>query len=182
MNNRNLLKLGGLCALLVALSYFIVGLAYLFLPAEQKGGTLLHDPEKFLLSMAQNSTLITIHHFSFGLGALLAIAVVMARSAIQATNYFVSIDPHMWLGYGLVGIWIFTISFVALRQRIQPRMLGLLGIAGGLLYFFIEFGTILNSELLITLAAGIGAMIVGPLWYGWVGWILRKKETADRVF
>jgi Domain of unknown function (DUF4386) len=234
MRNTNLFKIGGTCALLVGISCLIVGLTYLFLPAEQKGGTLLHDPEKFLLSMAKNSTLITIHHLSFGLGALLGIGVVLAllelmrsfnegmirwmsylgflgfsvtavdnfrivtlepiraaayvsgdaitQSAIKATGYFVSIDPHMWLGYGLVGLWIFTVSFVALRSHVLPKAFNLLGLVVGFLYFFVEFGTVLKSELLITLAAGFGAIIIGPLWYGRLSQILRKKEMAGKTF
>jgi hypothetical protein len=180
--------------------------------------------------MARNSTLITIHHLSFGLGALLGIAVVIAllelmrsfnegwirwasylgylgfsvtavdnfriltlepiraaryvsgdavtQSAIKATDYFISIDPHMWLGYGLVGLWIFSVSLVALRSHVLPGVLSFFGLVAGFLYFFVEFGTVLKSELLITLAAGIGATIVGPLWYGWLGLILRKKELG----
>jgi len=44
MAERGIRRTGGACAALLAVSYVVAGLTYLLLPAEQKGGTLLHHP------------------------------------------------------------------------------------------------------------------------------------------
>jgi len=219
-------RLGSVCAIFLGISYAAVGLSYLLLPAEQQGGTLLHDSEKFLISMFQSPVLITIHHLAFGLGALLGLAVVfavydLARSFNEAwvrwlsglgflgfavtavdnfkivaaepvraarymagdaavkiimreTDYLISVDPHMWLGYGLVGVWILAVSWILVRNRAVPRIFGLLGIAGGCIYIFVEVGTVLRSEIWLT-AAALGAVIAGPVWYIWLALILGKR-------
>lgn len=221
---------GPVCAVLLAVSYTVVGLSYLLLPLEQRGGTLLHDPEKFLVSMARSPTLITVHHMAFGLGALLGLAVVFAvfdltrlfheswarwlsglgtlgfavtaidnfkivatepvraarymagdaavKAIIKQTDFLVSIDPHMWIGYGLVGVWVLGTSWILLRNRAVHRIFGALGICIGLVYFFVEVGTVLRSEAWLAVAAALGAVIAGPVWYVWLAMILRKQTSA----
>ena len=230
MENEKSGRFGYACAILLAMSYVIVGLTYLFLPADQKGGTMLHDPEKFLASMNQAPALITIHHLAFGLGALVGLAVVLAvfdlardyhkaavrwasglgllgfavtaidnfkivanepvraaryisgdpvmKSIMKATDYLVSVDPQMWLGYGLVGFWALAGSWILWRNKAVPRVFGILGIAVGLSYFFVEIGTVIRSEIWLTVAAAAGAVIVGPVWYVWLAMILRKWGRA----
>lgn len=227
MANVKSSRLGSVCAILLGISYAVIGLSYLLLPAPQRGGTLLHDPEKFLISMFQSPVLITIHHLAFGLGALLGLAVVFAvydlarpfneawmrwlsglgflgfavtavdnfkivaaepiraarymagdaavKSIMRETDYLVSVDPHMWLGYGLVGLWVLAVSWILMRNRAVPRFFGLLGIASGFVYFFVEVGTVLRSEVWLTAAAALGAVIAGPVWYIWLALILRKR-------
>ena len=68
-------KFGGTCAILLGVSYVVVGITYLLLPAAQKSGS---DPANFLPSFAQNPTLLMIQYWAFALGALLALAVVPA--------------------------------------------------------------------------------------------------------
>lgn len=230
MDNKSTLKMGSTCAMLVGVSYLITGLAYLLLPQAQRGGTLLHDTGRFMLSMAQGSTLITIQHLAEGLGGLIGIGVVMAvieitrplksgwtqwlnvmgglgfavtaidnlrivvveplraaayttgdpatQAAVVATKCFVSVDPMMWLSFGLVGIWVFFISYQGLSRLEFPKFLGIVGMITGVFYFFIEVGTQLKNELLITITAGLGALVLGPVWYIWLGRILRKRALA----
>lgn len=230
MENEKTIRFGSVCAILVGISYVIIGLAYLLLPDEQKGGTMLHDPEKFLVSMAQDPMLITVHHLAFGLGALIGLAVVLAvfdfsksyhgsavrwlsglgllgfavtavdnfkivanepiraaryvagdstmKSIMEATDYLVSIDPQMWLGYGLVGFWALAINLIWLRNRAVPRVFGYLGIAVGLFYFSVEVGTVTRSEAWLTFSALAGAVIGGPVWYIWLALILRKRRRC----
>ena len=228
MENNNIQKLGGTCAILLGISYLIIGLTYLLLPETQKGGTLLHESETFLLSLSQSPTLITIHHLVSGLSALLGIAVVMGvlnfahtlnegwvrwmsylgylgfgvtavdhfrilsiepiraerfvggdlstQSIIKTTNFFVSIDPHMWLSFGLVGVWVLVISWLLLRKKVLSRLFGYIGIAIFVLYFLVELGTVFKNELLISVSAGLGAIILAPIWYIWLGIIFRKDK------
>jgi hypothetical protein len=230
MENRSTLRMGGTCAALVGVSYLVAGLAYLMLPRAQRGGTLLHDTGRFMLSMAQGSAFITVQHLAEGLGGLIGIGVVLAvveltrplksgwtqwlnvmagigfavtaidnlritvveplraaayvagdpatQAAVVATKCFVSIDPVMWLSFGLVGIWVFFISYQGLRKLKFPKILGIVGMTAGVFYFFIEIGTLLRNELLLAVTAGLGALVLGPVWYIWLGRILRERAAV----
>ena len=234
MANEKSSRLGSVCAVLLGASYSIVGLSYLLLPEEQQGGTLLHDPEKFLISMSRSAALITVHHLAFGLGALVGLALVFAvydmarrfneawvrwlsglgvfgfavtaidnfkivaaepiravrymageatvKAIMKETDYLVSIDPHMWLGYGLVGLWVLGASWILLRNRAVPRLFGLLGIAIGFIYFFVEAGTVLRSEAWLTAAAALGAVLAGPVWYIWLALILKQSGARQPIY
>jgi hypothetical protein len=226
MKKNNIYKFGGAFSILVGIFYFFVGLSYLMLPAEQKAGTLVRNPEQFLASLAQNSNFLTIHYVAFVLGGLFGLAVVAAvselmkpfnegwirwtshlaylgfvavaidhlralalepmraaefvagdsayRAALAANNSLISIDPHMWLECGGVGLWIFVISFLSFRKHMLPKILALLGIVTAILYWFVVIGTLLRMEMLISVAA-FGSLTLGPFWYIWIGLILRRK-------
>lgn len=96
---------------------------------------------------------------------------------IKTTDFFISIDPHMWLSFGLVGVWVLTISWLLLRKKVLPRAFGSIGIAIFVFYFLIEVGTVFKSEFLISASAGLGAIILAPIWYIWLGIILRKNKV-----
>lgn len=233
MANGKTSQLGSICAILLGISYEVVGLSYVLLPAEQQGGTLLHDPEKFLVSISRSPVLITVHHVAFGLGALLGIALVLAvydlarrfnetwvrwlsalglfgfavtaidnfkivaaepiraaryaageavvKAIMQETDYLVSIDPHMWLGYGLVGLWVLGTSWILMKNGAVPRVFGLLGAVIGFIYFFVEVGTVLRNESWLTAAAALGAVLAGPVWYIWLALILRKESRSAGI-
>jgi hypothetical protein len=232
MNGDKSSRWGWVSAFLLAASYVIVGLTYIFLPAEQKGGTVLHDPDKFLVSMAQSPTLITIHHLAFALGGLIGIGVLFAvfelartyhelgarwltglgffgfvvttidnlkivatepvraaryvagddtvKAIMKASDFLVSVDPQMWLAFGLTGVWALGISGILLRNRAVPRLFGSLGLAVGLIYFLVEVGTVIRSEAWLTAAALAGAVIAGPVWYAWLGLIIRRGPSRRR--
>lgn len=77
MKENSLSRLGGVCSILVGISYVVVGIAYLLLPAEQKAGA---DSAAFLASFAQNPSMAALQYWAFALGAVLALAVVLAIS------------------------------------------------------------------------------------------------------
>lgn len=79
MNDSSLGRLGGTCAILVGVSYVVVGIMYLLMPAEQK---VAADPGLFLLSLAQNRLMAMSEYWAFALGAVLALAVVPAVSNV----------------------------------------------------------------------------------------------------
>jgi len=140
MNSQKPSRLSTVCAVILAISYVVIGASYLLLPAEQRGGTLLHNPEKFLISMSRSPAL-------------------------------------MWLGYGLVGLWVLGASWILMKKRQVPFAFGLLGIGVGLGYLLVEVGTVLRSEEWLS-AAAIAAIIAAPTWYVWLALILQKKRTV----
>jgi hypothetical protein len=228
MAERGIRRTGGACAALLAVSYVVAGLTYLLLPAEQKGGTLLHHPEAYLASLARGSTLLVANHLALGIGALLGIGVVLAvtdwtrsldagwmrwvgalgalgfavtaidnfqiaaldplraaefvradpvaRTVIVVTNPIISIDPQMWLSFGLTGVWILAVSVLAFRRGLLPALHAVLGLVAAASYLFIEVGSVVESGFLLLFAAGVGGLLVGPAWYAWLGRALWRSE------
>jgi hypothetical protein len=84
MKDNTLGKLGGNCSVLLGISYLVIGVTYLLLPAEQKQGVAT---DVFLPSFAQNPTTQTIQFWVFALSGLLGIAVVLAVSeSVRSAN------------------------------------------------------------------------------------------------
>jgi len=224
---------GGACAVVLAAAYVLAGATYLALPADQKGGTILHEPARYLGSLAEGSTLLVANHLILGIGALLGIAVVIgvrdwarplgagwlpwvstlgilgfsvtavdnfqiaaldparaadfaradpvARTAIAVTNSMVSIDPEMWLSFGLSGVWILGASWLVLRGRLLPPVHAVLGLLAATCYLLIEVGSVLDSPLLLLASAGVGGLVVGPIWYAWLGLALLRSDRAEEA-
>ena len=104
MKNNTLSKLGGTCAILLGISYIVVGITYVLLPAEQRAGG---DPAKFLPSFAQSPTLLTIQYWAFALGAVLALAAVPAisESVRSASEGWVRWTSNLaFLGFAVTAI------------------------------------------------------------------------------
>jgi hypothetical protein len=70
-------KLGGVCSILLGISYVLVGALYLILPADQ---TSAPTDLAFYTSVAQSPGLLRIYYLIFALGAVLGLGVVPAIS------------------------------------------------------------------------------------------------------
>lgn len=225
MKDDTLRKLGGICSILTGITIVITAILYLLLPLEQQDAC--GCPDRFLTSMAQNSTLYAAEEGIFGLSSLLAIAAVLAIMEYvrpfhegwarwtgslavigQAVNTMEAMhrmvfdplkavayvqgdlstkaalsvpgatqglfDPQGWLRVGLVGFWVLVVSILALRSAGWPKMLAYIGIAGGIAYMLVVPGQALGIQLLIAIVAGIGGVLLIPIWYIWVGMRLRR--------
>ena len=88
MKDNSLSKLGGTCAVLQAVSFIVVVIAFLPVPADQRQITGMYtNPGAFLESFAKNSTLLTVVWGAEALGLLLGIAAVLAISeSVRSTN------------------------------------------------------------------------------------------------
>lgn len=78
MKDNSLNKLGGTCCILVAVSYFVFGAAYLLQPAELQ--TEAAVTAQFWATLAQNSAMNTLMHWAGALVGVFAIAAVAAIS------------------------------------------------------------------------------------------------------
>ncbi len=226
MKDNTLAKLGGTCSILVGISYIVVGITYVLLPIEQRPGG--GSASKFLASFAQNPTTLIIEYWAFALGAVLALAAVLAISehvrsandglvrwtsnlaiigfAVTSINFFrllalvpgraaafatgdaamkatlaatqadLGLDPQGWLGFGGVGLWVLVVSLLALRGNALPKPHAYVGIAVAVAYWLVVAGYVLGAEMLIAIAAGLGGVILGPIWYIWAGLRLRQAS------
>jgi hypothetical protein len=223
MKDNSLARLGGICSMLVGVSYIVVGITYVLLPPAQKA---VAGTDRFLYSVALDATMISIQYWAFALGAILALAAVPAISeqvrsasegwvrwannlalvgfAVTAVNYLrlvtvtpdraavfavgdemtrkaiswsqFGLDPNGWLGFGCVGVWVLVVSILALRANALPKFLNYLGILVGIAYWLVVVGFVSNLEMLVTVSAGLGGIILGPIWYIWIGFKLRQAS------
>jgi hypothetical protein len=224
MENKTISKLGGTCSILLGVSYVLAGLFHTLSPADAR---LSAGPAAFLTSKAAGFNLSDLVGWSFGLGAVVAIAAIpaiverfrslnedwvqwtgrLALLGYMATilNEFTNIvrwpaiadayvnsdaavraaivaqpllflDPQGWLLYGADGLFVFVVSLLALRANAMPKPLGYVGLIGGALFWLAVIGFVLTNEIIITIAAVLGATILAPIWFIWVGLILRRGE------
>lgn len=89
-------------------------------------------------------------------------------------------DPNGYLGFGLIGLWVFLVSGLAWRHAVLPKWLSGLGFAVGVAYWLVVIANIFALPLLTAIAAGLGGVILAPIWYGGLGVVLRRAPAAVR--
>jgi hypothetical protein len=90
----------------------------------------------------------------------------------------VYLDPFGFLTFGAVGLWILVTNILALRGNNLPNGLCLVGIAAALMNFVVTAGFITGIMVLIAVAAGLGGIILGPIWFIWTGIRLLKPASV----
>ena len=111
--------------------------------------------------------------FQPGLAGAYVEGDAVTKTVIELSGPF-SLDPHGWLGFGTVGLWVLVVSLLALRTGAWPKLLTYVGIATAVAYWLIVAGFVLNQEILFTIGAAVGGIILAPIWYIWAGLQLRQ--------
>jgi len=102
-----------------------------------------------------------------------------AKTAIAATAQ-TQIDPDGWFGFGVVGAWALAAGVLALRTGL-PRALGYLGVLVGIAYWSVLAGNVLNIEVLTMVGAGVGGVILAPIWFIGIGLWMRRTDAAPAM-
>jgi hypothetical protein len=226
MKDNSLYKLGGICSVIVGISYVVIGITELLLSPELSVENNARAPIMFFES---NRVLLLTQWSAMAWGAVFALAVIPAvsekvrhlnegwvrwtstlatlgfavtildnywaivmtpdiaiayvaggeavRAALSVPGAPQFIDIQGWLGYGAVGLWILVVNLLALRGNILPRLLAYLGIAVAIAYFLVNASTaFLGLRGIILVLAGIGGVVLGPIWYVWMGLILYRTS------
>ena len=85
-----------------------------------------------------------------------------------------TLDPTGILAFGFVGFWFLVLNYLARERENYPNILAYLGILGGVLHIFVAIGNITDQQILVSIAAGLGGIVIGPIWLIWFGMILKK--------
>jgi uncharacterized protein DUF4386 len=227
MKDRSVSRLGGVCSILVGISYVVIGVTELLLPPEYTAQNNARVP---ILFFGPNQMLLMAQWSAMAWGAVFALAVIPAISGkVQALNegwvrwtstlatlgfaviiidnYWALVvtpsiaaayaagnattrialdlpgvaqvtDAKGWLGYGAVGLWVLVVNVLALRGNVWPRLLAYLGIASAVGYFLVLASMVIpNFSSMALVVAAIGGVVIGPIWYIWMGLTLYRDNS-----
>jgi hypothetical protein len=88
------------------------------------------------------------------------------------------VDPAGVATFFITGLVAWVFGRLILRSGALPRRLGQLGMINAVLLVVLFFATFTGSQTLILLSGGLTSVIVGPIWWIWLGSELRKEESA----
>ena len=101
------------------------------------------------------------------------------QQAVQVVAGLALDVPDGVLTYGAIGVWVVTVSWLALRARLLPGPLCVLGYATGLTYFAGLLGYTFLVHWLLVLSIGLGGFLLAPIWYAWLGFVLRGRAAQQ---
>jgi uncharacterized protein DUF4386 len=99
-----------------------------------------------------------------------------ATKAALAAVWKSSIDLLGLWGYGAVGLWVFVVSWSAMRKMDFPKIMSYLGMLYGILFVLVPAGTIFKMQAPLLAAAVLGATL-GPVWWIWTGMTMRRAKA-----
>jgi len=82
-----------------------------------------------------------------------------------------------WLFFGGLGLSALAFNIIALRHNLWPKTLAWIGVATGLLLLCVVAATFWPTALNVVsqVSAGLGAVILYPVWLIWLGIRLRTE-------
>ena len=101
------------------------------------------------------------------------------QQAVQVVAGLALDVPDGFLTYGAIGVWVVTVSRLALRARLLPSSLCVLGYATGVTYFAGVLGYTFLVHWLLVVSFGLGGFLLAPIWYAWLGFILRERAARQ---
>ncbi len=99
-----------------------------------------------------------------------------ARSAIAVIGTL-NLNNDGWAGFGTVGLWLAVVNWLAWRGGQWPKALAAIGLIIGIGNALLIAGFVFSLPILILIAAGLGAAILAPIWFVWMGVRLRQAGT-----
>jgi Domain of unknown function (DUF4386) len=230
VKDNSLYELGGICSVLVGLSYVVFGITFILMPPQITGIDNFASPTIILFE--SNRVLVLTQYWAMTLGAIFALAVIPAvsekvrnlnegwlrwTSSLATLGFAVTIldnywaivitpaqsaaymaadaalraamtlpsapqqsDLKGWLGYGAVGLWILVVNLLALRGNRWPKGLAYLGIVVAIIYFIAVIPAGILGDLSLVVA-GVGGVVLAPIWYIWMGVNLRRKGAQGNT-
>lgn len=116
MKDSTLGKFGGVCSILLGISYVLVGALYLLLPADQRSAP---TDLAFYTSIAQGPALLRIYYLIFALGAVLGLGAVPAisESVRRVNEGWVRWTTNLaFLGFAVTAIDFFKVWAIQLYR------------------------------------------------------------------
>lgn len=86
------------------------------------------------------------------------------------------VDPVYWIVFGAISLWTLAMGFATLNANSLPRPLPLIALALTVTYWLIVVSLASGQIGLFTFASLLGGVILGPIWYGWLGVVLTSRK------
>jgi hypothetical protein len=93
------------------------------------------------------------------------------------------IDPRGLLTFGVAGLGLFLLSWLATQDMRFPRSLAYLGILSAILMIVLYLGRLIilqATSLAIVIPALLEGFIVNPIWYVWLGLTFLRTPNPSR--
>ncbi|MCX6035490.1 MAG: hypothetical protein NTV38_11035 [Chloroflexi bacterium] len=110
-------------------------------------------------------------------------ALAFLGLSAEGLNYIgkANIDSS-WLPFGGLSAWAVRMNIIGIRARCWPIGMGVLGIVSGLLLFAaILANTLVPNNIVNTLSAGLGAVVLYPAWLVWMGIRMLRRFSLSLI-
>ncbi len=81
------------------------------------------------------------------------------------------------IGFNLLGFYLFILSYHTLGTKIWSRTISIIGILAGILLQFVLIGILTRIGILIDIAAGMGGIVLAPLFFIGIGLFYIKEDA-----
>lgn len=123
----------------------------------------------YALLLGAISAYVMIQH-----GGFEAIDLVRRGAVEGGSTASSQIDAAGLASFGVAGIVAFIWGYHILRFGMLPRNLGYVAIVNAILLVVLFLATVFGSQTLILISGGLTSVIVGPLFWIWLGLSLRR--------
>lgn len=100
----------------------------------------------------------------------------VVKAVLTAPSALPGLDPQAWLRLGAVGLWVLVVNLLALRDGIWSKPFVYLGLVVAIVYWLIVASNFLQIQSFTSIVAGLGLVILTPVWYIWLGLRLRRAS------
>ena len=136
------------------------------------------------LALGLFSSFATLMHGGYQALSLITLASAGAeqRAAIELVRMAPSqIDPAGLGTFGVIGLASLVTGLIIIIGGRLPRALGYLAVGNAVLLMTLFFASAANAQTLILLSGGLTSVIVGPIFWIWLGRELRRETTPAAV-
>lgn len=111
-------------------------------------------------------------------GGFEAISILQSGALGAATGGPSQVDAAGLASFGVMGIAALFWGGLIVRTSALPRTLGYVGILNGVLLIVLFLARVFSVQQLILLSGGLTSVIVGPVWWIWLGRALVRPAPA----
>jgi hypothetical protein len=109
------------------------------------------------------------------------LANVFHPPSIASGPFPSQVDPRGMLTFLASGLGVLSLTWASHRAVAYPPRLVMLGYLLGVLLVIIYLGRLIvfdPDSVLLLIPAGLAGVIVSPLWYGWIGYLLLTGRAG----
>lgn len=111
-------------------------------------------------------------------GGFEAVEIIRRGGVESALGAPSQVDAAGLASFGVIGIVAFLWGWLIVRTNALPRTLGYVGIFNAILLVVLFLASVVGLQSLILLSGGLTSVVVGPVWWIWLGRALASGKLA----